>query len=1779
MNRSDGDKSLNTEGKKRANKKKSSERYHVVPDSQSSAGSSGMQLFFKWFRKDDVRLHNSSVEQKQVDQVISECPNSVTSVDKPHEETSFDSVSQSQSNEAHSSSPSPSPLIEYQNLSKSSSCDSILSTATDGFAFVPPKCYEVIGDLSQSERVINPGPYTDSYKRRVAQRDRTRELDAKYELTLRRKYNLFSNIRCNTTVSGKDTTLTRDNQKSLYNDLSLPTTSNIAADGITTIGNAGIAYGDIKKHRRTVSDSFKDKKAGAYVHVKGKRKAPPPPSLTLENKVTSSRDHTTSATLPNSKYGTLSPGSTLSRKKRPAPLPPLASASNSISNTSLLEDKEIKAIIEGKPILQTPEIIMPVKSNPLQGICEERTPGGLTEEQKQQLIDNIRKVQAPPDFERPGEINPKSSFMITSDDVMKLEEIFISTNGTRSPIHDYLYTEAVGNSSKCENPASPISPRPWYKRQISGVKHQEVSIPFKKDIVLKTVDKRKNKSKVNPDLPEVGYCRHSLIESANVGSSSPKFNLFSRITEKSEITKNRDRDSEKRKSGIGIPSISELDREAAEIISKENALKHTEHKDMYFSAPEQLVKRNLLIAKHLEQESDNSACEPRSTKELISKFEATSAGVNKISLNTSFVPRKDYFGVDRANTSTPPSSVRHLPQQEITPISNDKNLLGLWPCPYCTLENPNWRIICEACERIKPYDKLSILEEPPLRPNFQLKKAVPEAKPSNQQHSAEEWDKKTERVLKYFVPQANPTVSNGFQNLIEHPKKSFGHAKMLASPKMGVKSLLNRVATEQSVGIIIHSDSVNTSNKFDDEKLNENIMLESPKIEPELPPATSNIYKVTSVEPNSKSVNIDEVRSARIARFSSHQEELKNDNPGAFFDACTPKHIQDMDDTFLEKEKERLREMIRAMNSKALADKYPVLQKPPTSNNSTKIESPLPQRKNGFVSAIPISTKSPKPLRRASPTITRKDTITPKEHSPVAAEPYRLGAVKKTFIKKSNDQKMNKLSECKIINQETNSASVDKVSTIPELVSGAVQDIGYEAMNEQQFEAKCTYHSDESDKQSDKLRQISNQLRSVQGVESFRNTLKYTGSALNKTNTITLNKLLKSLELAIEDGAHDRAAELAMDLAKMKVSLSVTRQSPNRSIASTANTSTEISLRIFIVDKSTRKGPFPITVTTFTTLAELKEQIKRNFGIPAAVQRWICDDRQISVEQKSLVEYGIYDNDRILHLYIVSKETKINMLSTTATSAGKVELQRKCTPATKTVQQHLKDKQTETRTTTVSDSEGDNSDRQNGLQLHDGSNQGAMALPTISEDSTRFINDIQQGWECPLCTLVNPPERPGCSACSEARPVSFAISTCYRNQDPFIPDESKRIAENDCQKSLSVQMRNSRKELRNDLNRVSSSRKSSDIFNILLDETKAFESQNKASQAKPNTADLLTTRHMQIPEQKNIVMTAFTSPNITRNKYRGVDNFNPNSYNVGSTVGQKLDSPVISTASPIVRAVLLKSDKAVKFGRNGLVVPENENDFTNHYMELVNLDSADLIANVEPFECPICFESFKAFEGIVLRDCLHSFCKQCLVNTINYSEEAEIRCPFMNKVYSCESVIQQREIKALVSKDMYEAHLAKSIRQAENMLENTFHCKTPNCRGWCIYEDNVNQFKCPVCTIVNCLTCRAIHDGLDCKQYQDRMNSDCDTNTDSKRTKAMLQEMVDKGNALMCPTCQVVMMKKWGCDWLKCSMCKTEICWVTRGPRWGPGGKGDISGGCRCGVDGKKCHPECNYCH
>ncbi|XP_060681236.1 ranBP-type and C3HC4-type zinc finger-containing protein 1 [Hemiscyllium ocellatum] len=250
-----------------------------------------------------------------------------------------------------------------------------------------------------------------------------------------------------------------------------------------------------------------------------------------------------------------------------------------------------------------------------------------------------------------------------------------------------------------------------------------------------------------------------------------------------------------------------------------------------------------------------------------------------------------------------------------------------------------------------------------------------------------------------------------------------------------------------------------------------------------------------------------------------------------------------------------------------------------------------------------------------------------------------------------------------------------------------------------------------------------------------------------------------------------------------------------------------------------------------------------------------------------------------------------------------------------------------------------------------------------------------------------------------------------------------------------------------------------------------------------------------------------------------------------------------------------------------------------NYQNLLQLDGQHLVLNPEPFECRICLSDVKPGEGVVLRDCLHSFCRDCLKQLIRSSTDPQIPCPFRDDNYACDSKLQEREIRALVSNEDYDKFLDRSMSVAESSSENSYHCKTADCKGWCIYEDAVNEFCCPICLKLNCLLCKAIHEGMNCMQYQDDLRNRAMNDSAARRTTEMLKTMVQRGDAMHCPKCQIIVQLKDGCDWLRCPICHTEICWVTKGYRWGPGGPGDTSGGCRCLVNGQRCHPLCQNCH
>lgn len=47
----------------------------------------------------------------------------------------------------------------------------------------------------------------------------------------------------------------------------------------------------------------------------------------------------------------------------------------------------------------------------------------------------------------------------------------------------------------------------------------------------------------------------------------------------------------------------------------------------------------------------------------------------------------------------------------------------------------------------------------------------------------------------------------------------------------------------------------------------------------------------------------------------------------------------------------------------------------------------------------------------------------------------------------------------------------------------------------------------------------------------------------------------------------------------------------------------------------------------------------------------------------------------------------------------------------------------------------------------------------------------------------------------------------------------------------------------------------------------------------------------------------------------------------------------------------------------------------SNYQELLSMEQTDLITNLEAFECPICEDVYYPGDGVILKTCLHHFCR------------------------------------------------------------------------------------------------------------------------------------------------------------------------------------------------------------
>lgn len=214
--------------------------------------------------------------------------------------------------------------------------------------------------------------------------------------------------------------------------------------------------------------------------------------------------------------------------------------------------------------------------------------------------------------------------------------------------------------------------------------------------------------------------------------------------------------------------------------------------------------------------------------------------------------------------------------------------------------------------------------------------------------------------------------------------------------------------------------------------------------------------------------------------------------------------------------------------------------------------------------------------------------------------------------------------------------------------------------------------------------------------------------------------------------------------------------------------------------------------------------------------------------------------------------------------------------------------------------------------------------------------------------------------------------------------------------------------------------------------------------------------------------------------------------------------------------------------------------------QLWSASEAVLARNSFISKCPICDEDVPIHGGVVLRDCFHIFCQECLTNTIKATleENVEVRCPALTDDQRCSTVIQEREIKSLLQPEEYEKFEQQCLELAEGSSQSSVHCLTPNCKGWVILDGNVTSFRCQICSVENCIACKIIHAGKSCEDYKAELKR----TDDEELSEGAIKVLLEKREAVLCPNCKRLIMKNGGCDHMTCLKCRYEFYWSTLAP-------------------------------
>lgn len=130
--------------------------------------------------------------------------------------------------------------------------------------------------------------------------------------------------------------------------------------------------------------------------------------------------------------------------------------------------------------------------------------------------------------------------------------------------------------------------------------------------------------------------------------------------------------------------------------------------------------------------------------------------------------------------------------------------------------------------------------------------------------------------------------------------------------------------------------------------------------------------------------------------------------------------------------------------------------------------------------------------------------------------------------------------------------------------------------------------------------------------------------------------------------------------------------------------------------------------------------------------------------------------------------------------------------------------------------------------------------------------------------------------------------------------------------------------------------------------------------------------------------------------------------------------------------------------------PPPQNDL---YKELQELEEQDgVIRNTELIFCLMCDTFVDVFDGIIIRDCLHHVCINCIRESIFLCCSINVKCPTAD----CESSLQDREIRSLLTQSEYGRHMQK-VDNNEQLYKELLDFEDNN------LIRNCDPFECEIC--------------------------------------------------------------------------------------------------------------------